>query len=83
VLGKAGAIEGLAVANQHQGLAELYRGTRWGGRAGTVGVWVQSLRRLPEAMPLPKPVWIGGATLRATRIPWSLVAGRISQEALG
>ncbi len=35
----------LFVSNNHKGLFDLFRGTKWGARAGTTGVWMQSLRR--------------------------------------
>lgn len=39
----------LFVANGHKGLFDLFRGTKWGARAGTTGVWARSLRRLNGA----------------------------------
>lgn len=80
VLGRPGQIEGLAVANQRRNLTELFGDTRWAGKPGTIGVWVQSLRRLPGAKPSPNAVWIGGATGRATVLPWPLVAERIMAD---
>ncbi len=39
----------LFVSNNHKGLFNLFRGTKWGMRAGTTGVWMQSLRRFNGA----------------------------------
>lgn len=39
----------LFVSNNHKGLFNLFRGTKWGMRAGTTGVWMQSLRRFKGA----------------------------------
>lgn len=41
----------LLVANQSPGLARLLEGSRWAAGAGTTGVWSQSLRRVPDAIP--------------------------------
>ncbi len=63
----------LAVANYHQGLAAVFRETHWAGRSGTMGVWVQALRRLPGAQAGSKAVWFGGQVARATLIPMDSV----------
>lgn len=39
----------LAVANSHQGVVRLFEGSHWAGASGTLGVWVQALRRVPRA----------------------------------
>ncbi len=39
----------LFISNNHKGLFDLFRGTKWGMRAGTTGVWMQSLRRFQGA----------------------------------
>ena len=62
----------LAIANSHQALARLFQGTHWAGKSGTVGVWVQTLRRLPGAAPAGM-MRIGGVAMRATTIPDLLV----------
>ena len=36
----------VAVANSHQGLAELFAASHWASRPGTSGVWVQAARRV-------------------------------------
>ena len=59
----------LAVANYHQQLGGIYRGTHWAGRSGSQGVWVQALRRVPGALAAPKPIWFSGAVARATLLP--------------
>ncbi|MBF0169386.1 MAG: hypothetical protein HQL45_17400, partial [Alphaproteobacteria bacterium] len=41
----------LAVSNSHQGVAKIFEGTHWAGKANTTGVWVQALDRVPGAMP--------------------------------
>ncbi|HSV29695.1 MAG TPA: hypothetical protein VLL76_09045, partial [Candidatus Omnitrophota bacterium] len=40
----------LAVSNNHQGVATLFRDTKWGAAAGTNGGWRQSLGRLDGAV---------------------------------
>jgi hypothetical protein len=40
----------LAVANSHQGLAQVFQNTHWAGRSGTLGVWSQTLRRVTGAL---------------------------------
>ncbi len=73
LLGEQRAPAGLAVANQHQGLAPLFDGTRWAGRPGTKGVWVQALRRLPDARASEGTVYLGGVSVRCTIVPWPVV----------
>ncbi|WP_439813992.1 hypothetical protein [Zavarzinia sp. CC-PAN008] len=53
----------LAVANRHEGLAALFKGTTWAR-----GVWVQSLRRGKNAK-AAAPLRFGGAPSRATLLP--------------
>jgi hypothetical protein len=63
----------LAVANYHKGLAPVFADSHWKGTAGTMGVWVQALRRLPGAVRPSKPLYFAGATSRAVAIPLSVV----------
>lgn len=67
----------LAIANQHQGLARILKGTHWVGRAGASQVWVQSARRLARAtggVPCTaKAMWIGGVSTRAALVPLAAV----------
>ena len=63
----------LAVANQHKGLAPLFAESHWKGTAGTMGVWVQALRRLPGASRARKALYIGGSTCKAVLVPMSVV----------
>ena len=63
----------VAIANYHQGLAELYRGTHWAGRSSTQGVWVKALRRLPGAFGWPKSLYFAGVTAKATVVPIDVV----------
>lgn len=62
----------LAVANSHQGLAQLFRETHWAGRSGTSGVWVQALRRIEGAQAL-SPVRFNNVPARATAIPLAAI----------
>ncbi|MCH8853908.1 MAG: hypothetical protein IID41_14845 [Planctomycetes bacterium] len=39
----------LAIAFRNPGLAKIFRGTHWAGRASRSNVWVQAARRLPGA----------------------------------
>ncbi len=61
----------LAVANSHTGLGQVFAQTHWAGRSGTMGVWVQALRRLPGVVVPKKALWIG-ATLKASLVPLDL-----------
>ena len=75
----------VAVANTHQGLSQLFAGTQWAGKPGTMGGWVQSLRRLPgacQALSDPGPdgkratktLYFKGAYSKATLIPLEIAA---------
>lgn len=54
----------LLIANQHQGLARVFEGTRWAR-----GVWSQAARRLPEARCFEKLRSFAGAKQRSTALP--------------
>lgn len=58
----------VAVANAHQGLAQLFAGTHWAGRSGTAGVWVQAMRRVPGAK-AHTGLRFGGLFARCTLVP--------------
>lgn len=62
----------VAVANRHPQLGRLFAGTCWGGRADTTSGWVQSLRRLPDAVAIDKARF-AGVKVRATAIPLTAV----------
>ena len=59
----------LAIANSHQGLAELMEKSHWRAKSGTAGVWRQAARRLPGAQAGTKSIRIGGAVCRVTNVP--------------
>lgn len=65
----------LRVAHYHQGLAKLFEGTQWGGRAGTSGVWVQALKRINGAQSLAG-IRFDGVKTRCTEIPLDQVMTR-------
>lgn len=67
----------LLVANAHQGLASLFRDTHWSGKSGTSGVWVQSMRRVPNAQAGDKPTRFDGVNTRYTMMP---IAGLLDRE---
>jgi hypothetical protein len=68
--------EFIAVANYHQGLAEIFKETHWAGRSGASGVWVQAAQRVDGARRAPKPIWFrGGVSTRATLIPIETMIG--------
>lgn len=77
VLGTYGlkVVEGrfLAVANYHHGLSGIYEGSHWQGTSGTVGVWVQALRRLPGAHPSKNAIYLGDHNYRCTLLPLDLL----------
>lgn len=57
----------LLVANEHQGLARIFRDTRWAG-----GAWRQAMRYLPGAQPADR-IRFAGIQQRATMIPAELL----------
>jgi hypothetical protein len=63
----------LAIANYHQGLSEVFASTHWAGRSGTMGVWVQALRRAPGARATSNGLRFAGAFLRSTMIPLAVL----------
>lgn len=73
----------LAVATAHQGLSQLFAGTHWAGRSGTVGVWSQALKRLPGAIARPQNVRFGAIVLKAVLVPADHVAAEPSAPAPG
>lgn len=63
----------LYIANDHQGLAALFKESHWAGQSGTNGVWVQAMRRV-------KGNWadqqrFNGIKKRCTAIPLGEVMG--------
>lgn len=58
----------LVVANSHQGLEELFRGTRWSG-----GVWSQALRQIGDDTKADKVLSFRGLKQRGTWLPLSLI----------
>jgi hypothetical protein len=67
----------IIIGCQHQGLTRLFDGTRWAGRPGATAVYVQALKRLPHELPRdskgrPKPIYVGGSTMRAILLPIDL-----------
>lgn len=58
----------IVVANAHQGLGRLFAESQWKGRGGASGVWSQSLKRLPGAVPNERQR-IGGMTMACTLVP--------------
>lgn len=67
----------LFIITMHAGLSEIFAGTHWAGRSGAVGGWTQAARRLPGAMPTPKPIYMAsmGQTVRGTLVPLGLALG--------
>lgn len=59
----------LLVSNSHEGLRAIFRDTNWAGLAGSTGVWVQSMRRVPGSSASKTSTNFGGAPSRYTRIP--------------
>jgi hypothetical protein len=60
-----------SIANQHAELYRLFQGTQWETPAGLTGIWVQALRRLPQAN--VGRVRFAGGQVRATMLPVSQV----------
>lgn len=70
----------LLIANYHPQLGELFRETHWAGRSGSMGVWVQAMRRLPGAE-RAGAVYFAGPTSRATSVPLLSVLPRTDPDA--
>ncbi|MEA3036817.1 MAG: hypothetical protein QOH04_2594 [Sphingomonadales bacterium] len=64
----------LVVANAHQGLGKLFAESDWKGRAGAVGGWAQSLKRIPGAIANERQR-IAGQLLACTLVPIEAVWG--------
>lgn len=64
----------VGVSNMHRGLTRIFDRTQWASRPGAMGVWVQSLRRLPHKVP-KKAIWFGVST-KATLLPLHLCLPR-------
>ncbi len=65
----------LAVANAHQGLAELFAGTHWGGASGASGVWRQALERVEGYKLRKSPLSFDGSSARCILVPVAEVLG--------
>jgi hypothetical protein len=59
----------LYVANEHSGLAELFRNTHWGTQSGMSAPWVVALRRVPGAIVPDQSTRFDGSTVRYTQLP--------------
>jgi hypothetical protein len=59
--------DGLDVANSHEEIAKIFKGSQFVGR------WGEMLRRIPEAKALPSTK-ILGLSKRAVRIPFASIA---------
>ena len=57
----------LAVANQHQGLAAVFKDTQWAGRSGEGGVWMQACGWIHNAQRGNRR--IGGTKTRCWLLP--------------
>jgi hypothetical protein len=66
----------VGVANRHQGLAELLKGTHWAAGASGTPVWVQSARRFARTaggIETSRPLWVGGVVCRCAVIPLAAI----------
>lgn len=63
----------VAVATNHAGLQAAYERTRWQTPRGSMGVWVQALRRLPGARATIAPLYFGGPNSQAVLLPLALI----------
>lgn len=61
----------LAIAYDHPGLDQVFKGTHWAARSGTIGVWAQAAARLDGAMATTKGglYFAGVGTKRAVLVP--------------
>lgn len=67
----------LVIANQHQGLTGLFADSKWAGRSGRSGGWMQSARRIEGAQVPKNSQWLGGGMSRVTKIPLSAVLPKL------
>jgi hypothetical protein len=74
----------IAIANSHEGLANIFKGTQWGAAAGSSSGWPQMFKRLPQAM-----THGAGGQLRlridkvrryVTALPWDTVFPKMNDE---
>lgn len=63
----------VAIANQHNYLRAVFDRSRWSSPAGTLGGWVQALRRLPGAHTSTKGMYFGGPSAKGVFIPAKLI----------
>ncbi|PZQ48880.1 MAG: hypothetical protein DI551_00690 [Micavibrio aeruginosavorus] len=61
----------LMVANDHQGLAAVFKDTHWTGSSGTNGVWMQAMRRAKNAKADEQR--FNGLKKRCTAIPLDVI----------
>lgn len=77
----------IAIANTHDGLAHLFRGTQWASTAGSSSAWPQMFKRLPGAQFRNEDTGeqirlrIDGTRKYVTVLPWASVFPPIDQEA--
>lgn len=71
--GEKGETRYFAVANYHVELARLFEGTHWSGRSGTMGVWVQALRRIEGAERSAGNIRFASMTGKAVILPLGAV----------
>lgn len=57
----------LQVANEHQGLALVFKDSLWASAPGADGVWMQALRRIKGATPDQQR--FSGVKKRCTAVP--------------
>jgi hypothetical protein len=75
---------GVAFANNHPGLFEVFKGTHWGSVPGVSGPWRHALLRAPEAYESKRPVRFKGRTSRAVVLPLECVlAGLVGSDEEG
>jgi len=72
VIGPAGD-QWVCIAHYHKGLSEIYAGSQWAGRSGSLGGWVQPWRRLDGAGGTRDPIWFSGGSGRAVKVPLASV----------
>lgn len=70
----------LAIANQHSGLAAIFKDTKWRSRPGRPGGWVQSARRIDGSIVPKTSKWIGGGKTRYTLVPLEAILGGKAPE---
>jgi hypothetical protein len=72
---------GVAIANNHPALIEIFKSTHWAGIHGATGPWRQALLRAPDAYETQGTIRFRGKVSRAVVVPLqAMLAGLVGSE---